>query len=158
MVARVPVTKNGLQQMRDKLDNMKKVERPKIVQAIAAARALGDLKENAEYHAAKEQQGLLESKIAKLEDQISRSQIIDISKIKNDGKVIFGSTITIENQNDQKKITFTIVGEFEADVNAGKLSVTAPIARAVVGKFIEDIVVVNTPAGQVEYEILDVQY
>ena len=137
---------------------MKRVNRPAIVKAIAAARALGDLKENAEYHAAKEEQGLLESKIAQLEDQVSRSQVIDISNMVNDGKAIFGSTVTLENQETEKQITFTIVGEYEADVNAGKLSVTAPMVRGVIGKYVEDIITVITPSGPVEYEILTVKY
>ena len=155
---RVPVTKNGMQQMRDELERMKKVDRPAVVSAIAAARALGDLKENAEYHAAKEQQGLLEAKISQLEDQVSRAQIIDTSSMKNDGKVVFGSTVMLENQENEKQIRFTIVGEFEADVDNNKLSVVAPIARAVIGKTVGDIAVVNTPGGTVEYEILSVDY
>lgn len=158
VVSRVPVTKDGLQQMREKLDQMKRIDRPAIVKAIAAARALGDLKENAEYHAAKEEQGLLESKIAQLEDQVSRSQVIDISNMVNDGKAIFGATVTLENQETEKQITFTIVGEYEADVNAGKLSVTAPMVRGVIGKYVEDIITVITPSGPVEYEILTVKY
>lgn len=158
VVDRVPVTKNGLQQMRDELDKMKRIDRPKIVKAIAAARALGDLKENAEYHAAKEQQGILEAKINKLADQISRSQVIDTANLENDGKAVFGCKVVLENQEDGKQLTFTIVGEFEADVNAGKLSVTSPIARAVIGKYVEDIVLVSTPSGPVEYELLSVNY
>ena len=155
---RVPVTKAGLQKMRDSLDQMKKIDRPRIVDSIARARELGDLKENAEYHAAKEQQGLLEAKIAKLEDQISRSQLIDTASMTNDGKVIFGSRVTIENQDNDKQMTFAIVGEFEADVEAGKLSVASPIARALIGKYVDDEALVETPAGQVEYVILKVDY
>lgn len=157
-VQRVPTTQQGMLKMRAELDRMKKEDRPRIVDAIASARALGDLKENAEYHSAKEQQGLLEAKISKLEDQISRAQVIDVSKMENDGKVIFGTTVHLENQEDSKQLNFTIVGEFEADVSAGKLSVGSPMARAVIGKYEGDIITVNTPSGPVEYEILSVLY
>ena len=158
IVQRVPVTKAGIEQMRQELSRMKKVDRPAIVLAIATARALGDLKENAEYHAAKEQQGLLEAKISQLEDQVSRSQVIDLSTMTNDGRVVFGSTISLENQENEKKVQFTIVGQFEADLSQNKLSIISPMARAVIGKMLGDIVAVKTPAGLVEYEILSVDY
>ncbi len=155
---RIPVTQEGILALRKELTRLKQTERPLITEAIARARALGDLKENAEYHAAKDQQGLIEAKIAKMEDQMSRAQVIDISKMKNEGKVIFGTTVTLENTETNEQRTFTIVGEFEADIKAGKLSITAPMARAVIGKWVDEIITVNTPSGPVEYTILSVQY
>ena len=155
---RIPITPNGISALREQLNQLKHTERPAISDAIARARALGDLKENAEYHAAKDQQGLIEAKISKLEDTIGRAQVIDVTKMKNEGKVIFGSTVTLENINTDEEKVFTIVGESEADVNEGKISVTSPIARAVVGKWIDEVVTVNAPSGPIEYTILSVRY
>ena len=148
---RTPVTPEGILALRKELKHLKQTERPRISQAIAHARALGDLKE-------KDEQGLLQARIDQLEDQVSRAQVIDVSKMKNDGSVIFGTTVTLKNDETGKNLTFKIVGESEADAGAGKLSVTAPMVRAVVGKKVDDDVAVNTPSGPVEYTILSVEY
>lgn len=134
------------------------MERPRIVNAIADARAHGDLKENAEYHAAREQQGFNEGRIQELEAKLANAQVIDVTAINNEGKVIFGSTVKLINQDDDKESQYQIVGEDEADIKAGRLSVSSPIARALVGKFEGDVVDVTTPNGIVHYEIMQVEY
>ena len=153
-----PMTKSGEKKIRDEIQKLKDIERPRITAMIAEARAHGDLKENAEYHAAKELQGLNEAKISALESQLKSAQIIDVTQFKNDGKVIFGATIVLENLSNGKNMTFQIVGENESDIDQQKLSFAAPLSRAVIGKFCGDFVEVSTPNGPVEYEIVSVDY
>ncbi len=157
-VNRVPMTVAGEAALREELNRLKTVERPRIVEAIAEAREHGDLKENAEYHAAREQQGFCEGRIQEIEGKLSDSIVIDITSMENTGKVIFGVTATIINCDTDEEKTYKIVGEDEADVSAGMISVTSPIARALVGKEEGDVVVVKTPAGDVEYEIDSVEH
>ena len=153
-----PLTKSGEKKIRDEIQKLKDIERPRFTAMIAEARAHGDLKENAEYHAAKELQGLNEAKISALESQLKSAQIIDVTQFKNDGKVIFGATIALENLDNNKTMTFQIVGENESDISQQKLSFAAPLSRAVIGKFCGDFVEVVTPNGPVEYEIIQVEY
>lgn len=155
---KVPMTKEGETKLRGELEQLKKVERPDVIKAIAEARAHGDLRENAEYHAAKERQGFIEGRIRELEHKLSLCQVIDITTIKNDGRVIFGATVSLINVDTDEQVTYKIVGEDESDIKSGKISVTSPIARALVGKSTEEEVVVQTPQGEVIYEILEVKY
>lgn len=157
-MAQVPMTVEGEAALRAELEHLKKVERPRITQAIAEARAHGDLKENAEYHAAREQQGFTEGRIQEIEAKLSNARVIDISKIPAGDKVIFGATVTILNTGTDESLTYKIVGDDEADVNIGKISVNSPIARALIGKEIGDVVKVATPKGEIEYEIDDVKH
>ena len=153
-----PMTVEGADALRDELEYLKRVKRPEISKAIGEAREHGDLKENAEYHAAKEQQGLSEARIREIEAKLGDAQIIDVSKIKPTGKVVFGATITLINVDDDSERKFRIVGEDEADIKAGKISVMSPLARALVGKSEGDAVVVETPGGETEYEIDKVEH
>jgi len=157
-MAQVPMTVEGEAALRAELDHLKKVQRPRITQAIAEARAHGDLKENAEYHAAREQQSFSEGRIQDIESKLSNARVIDVSKIPVSDKVIFGATVKIVNTANEESITYKIVGDDEADVNTGKISVNSPIARALVGKEIGDVVKVITPKGEVEYEIDSVKH
>ena len=152
------MTVEGEAALRVELDNLKKNDRPNVIAAIAEAREHGDLKENAEYHAAREQQGFIEGRIQDIEAKLSNSQIIDIAKIPQGDRVIFGSKVTILNVETDEQVTYRIVGDDEADVKEGKISYQSPIARALIGKEIGDVVVVKTPGGDVEYEIDDVAY
>ena len=152
------MTKEGAVALKQELKKLIDVDRPNIAQAISDARELGDLKENAEYHAAKEQQGLIEARISFIQDQMKNSQVIDISNIPNTGKVIFGTTVTLLNIDDDKRMTVRFVGELEADIKQGKMSVTAPIARACIGKSIGEVVEVETPSGIISYEIESVEH
>jgi transcription elongation factor GreA len=154
---KVPMTLNGAEMLRDELNKLKQIERPRIIKAIAEARAHGDLKENAEYHAAREQQGFAEGRILEIEAKLSNAQVIDITKMENTGRVIFGATIKLTN-NDGKSLAYQIVGEDEADIKINKISVTSPVARALVGKFEGDTVEVNTPDGKIMFEIIEVLY
>jgi transcription elongation factor GreA len=154
----IPMTAAGAERLKAELNRLKQTERPRIIQAIAEARAHGDLKENAEYHAARELQGLSERRIAELEAKLSMLKIIDITQMENTGRVIFGATVTLRQLSDDRNIIFQIVGEEEADVAAQKLSVTSPVARALVGKYEGDEVDVTTPEGAVSYEIVKVEY
>lgn len=154
----IPMTKLGRELIEKELNELKTVERPRIIEEIAAARALGDLKENAEYHSAREQQSFIEGRIRELETKLSHAQVIEIDKIANHGKVIFGSTVTIESVNDGKKMTYQIVGEDEANIAELKVSVTSPVARALIGKVVDDSVEVITPNGEVLYDIVKVEY
>ncbi len=156
-MTKYPMTVQGAEKLRAELDRLKK-EKPLVSQAIAEARDHGDLKENAEYHAAREQMGFLEGRIQDIEGRLSNAQIIDITTIPPGDKVIFGVTVTIVNCETDQKVTYQIVGEDEADVPAGKISCTSPIARALIGKEVGDVVVVKAPSGDVEYEIDDVQH
>lgn len=153
-----PMTVSGAAMLQQELKILKSIERPRIVEAIATARAHGDLKENAEYHAAREQQSFNEGRIQELEMKVSNAQIIDVTKIANNGRVIFGATVEVNHLLNDKLLTFKIVGQDEADIKANKISVSSPLARALIGKEADDIVIVNTPDGKVEYEIIDVQY
>ncbi|MGI6394721.1 MAG: transcription elongation factor GreA [bacterium] len=153
----VPVTKEGFEKLSEELRHLKKVERPDIIKKIAEARSHGDLSENAEYHAAKEKQGFIEGRIAKLEGIIADSEVIDISKIKSD-KVTFGATVTLEDVNSGENFTYMFVGEPESDPKNGKISLLSPVGQAVLGKTEGDEVRVQAPAGLKEYEIVEIKY
>ena len=152
------MTVEGEAALRIELEKLKKEDRPTVIQAIAEAREHGDLKENAEYHAAREQQGFIEGRIQDIESKLSLCQIVDISQMPEGDRVIFGSTVTIINTETDEKLTYRIVGDDEADVKAGMISYQSPIARALISKEIGDVVNVHTPGGEVEYEIDDVSY
>ncbi|TQV88996.1 transcription elongation factor GreA [Aliikangiella coralliicola] len=153
-----PMTKEGADALQTELTDLKQVQRPRVVAAIAEAREHGDLKENAEYHAAREQQGFIEGRIQEIEAKLSTAQIIDVTSIKNNGKVIFGSTLDLVNLDTDEEVTYQIVGDDEADLKLNKISVNSPIARALIAKDEGDITVVKTPSGDVEYEIVEVKY
>lgn len=153
-----PMTAAGEKRLREELEHLKKVERPRIVQAIAEAREHGDLKENAEYHAAREQQSFTEGRIMEIEGKLSNAQVIDVTAIPKTGKVIFGTTVKLINVETDAEVTYRIVGEDEADVKSNLISVVSPIARALVGKEEGDVVVVRAPGGDIEYEIDEVQH
>ncbi|KTD50212.1 transcription elongation factor GreA [Legionella quinlivanii] len=153
-----PMTIAGAEALKKELSHLKSVVRPQIIEAIATARALGDLKENAEYHAAREQQSFTEGRIKELEAKISHAQIVDISKLENNGKVVFGATVTICHTETGNELSYQIVGEDEADIKSNKISYSSPIGRALIGKQIDDTVVVETPGGRVEYDIIEVDY
>ena len=155
---KVPMTVAGAETLRAELNELKTVQRPKISKAIAEAREHGDLKENAEYHAAREQQSFCEGRITEIEAKLSESEIIDISKIEPTGKVIFGTTVTLFNLDTDESVSYQIVGEDEADVAVGKISVVSPIARAIMGKPEGEEVVVKVPAGEVQYEIEKIEH
>ena len=155
---KVPMTIAGAETLRAELNELKTVQRPKISLAIAEAREHGDLKENAEYHAAREQQSFCEGRITEIEAKLSESEIIDISKIEPNGKVIFGTTVTLFNLDTDESVSYQIVGEDEADVAVGKISVVSPIARAIMGKPDGEEVVVKVPAGEVQYEIEKIEH
>ncbi len=152
------MTEAGAEKLRAELEHLKRVERPRIVRAIAEARAHGDLKENAEYHAAREQQSFAEGRIQEIESKLSRAQIIDITRLPPDDKVIFGATVTVINLDSDETRVYRIVGDDEADVKAGRISYQSPIARALIGKRVGDEVAVQTPSGTVNYEIDQVAY
>jgi len=154
----VPITNRGAEQLRDELRRLKTVERPRITQAIAEARAHGDLKENAEYHAAKEEQGFTEARIRDIDGKLSNAQIIDVTQFGTTGRVIFGATVDLIDEEDGKEITYKIVGEDEADIAAGMISVGSPIARALISKEEGDIAVVKAPGGEKAFEIAEVRY
>ena len=153
-----PITKEGETLLREELKKLKSEDRPKIIDAIATAREFGDLKENAEYHAAKEQQSLTEARIRDIENKLSTSQIIDINSIEPSDKVIFGTTVTVFNSEIEKSIKYKIVGEDEADASKGKISFASPLAKQLIGKYEGDTTKVETPNGSTEYEIEKVEY
>ena len=153
-----PMTLAGAEALRLELHRLKTVERPRIIESIAIARAHGDLKENAEYHAAREEQSFAEGRIQELEAKLANAQIVDITKLTNHGKVVFGATVHLCHIKTDTEITYKIVGEDEADIKLGKISYSSPIGRALIGKELDDTVVVNTPGGMVEYEIIGVDY
>lgn len=155
---KVPMTVLGEKRLRDELTQLKSVERPRVIESIAEAREHGDLKENAEYHAAREQQGFIEGRIQEIESKLSNAQVIDVTKLPRTGTVIFGVTMTLLNLENDQTTRYQIVGEDEADIKNGKISVTSPIARALIGKDEGDIVNVRTPGGDVEFEISDVEH
>ncbi len=158
MNQQVPMTVAGERALREELKQLKSVERPRITQAIAEAREHGDLKENAEYHAAREQQGFCEGRIQEIEGKLASVRVIDISQIPYTGRVVFGATVTLINCETEEEVRYRIVGEDEANVKAGKISVTSPISRALVGKEEGDVVVVTAPGGSIEYEIEKVEH
>ena len=153
-----PITVSGLQKLKDELSELKNVKRPQIVSAIAEARSHGDLKENAEYHAAKEQQAQLESRIIAINDIIARANVIDVTKIENEGKVIFGSTTTVQDLETNKKIKYKLVGQDEADISKNLIYFKSPIGQALVGKSVKEMVIVKTPSGERNFEVLKVEY
>lgn len=155
---REPITVLGAEKLQQELDQLKKVERPRITAAIAEARAHGDLKENAEYHAAREQQGITEARIRDVEALLSNAQVIDVTAIPHTGKVIFGAKIDLINLETDEEVTYQVVGEGEADVAANKISVRTPIARALIGKQEGNVVLVKVPKGEIEYEIIAVRH
>jgi transcription elongation factor GreA len=155
---KVPMTVAGAEALREELQRLKTVDRPRIINAIAEARAHGDLKENAEYHAAREQQSFAEGRIQEIEGKLSNAQIIDVTQLENAGKVIFGSTVTVMNLQSNTEVTYKIVGEDESDIKKAKISVTSPIARALIGKYVDDTVEVQTPDGKTSYEIINIEY
>jgi len=154
----IPMTVRGAKLLRDELNELKTVTRPKIVSDIADAREHGDLKENAEYHAAREQQGFCEGRIQEIEAKLSNMQMIDVTKMPNTGKVIFGTTVTIVNVETDAEVKYQIVGDDEADIKSNLISVNSPIARGLIGKQADDTVIIKTPKGDVEYEIIEVEY
>ncbi|HEY3590274.1 MAG TPA: transcription elongation factor GreA [Buttiauxella sp.] len=154
----IPMTLRGAERLREELDFLKSVRRPQIIAAIADAREHGDLKENAEYHAAREQQGFCEGRIQDIEAKLSNAQVIDIAKIPNNGRVIFGASVTVLNLDNDEEQTYRIVGDDEADFKQNLISVNSPIARGLVGKEQDDVVVIRTPGGDVEFEIVKVEY
>jgi transcription elongation factor GreA len=153
-----PMTVRGAEKLREELEYLKSDLRPKIIEAIAEARAHGDLKENAEYHAAREQQSFCEGRIQDIEGKLSKAQIIDVTKLPQTGRVVFGATVTVLKSDTEEEITYRIVGDDEADFKVGMISVNSPIARGLIGKEVDDVALIKTPAGDVEYEILVVQY
>ena len=153
-----PMTMGGERALRDELEQLKKVDRPRIVAAIAEAREHGDLKENAEYHAAREQQGFCEGRIQEIEAKLSNAQVINVAAMEPTGKVIFGTTVKLVNVDTDEEVTYQIVGEDEANIKLNKISVTSPISRALVGKEIGDVAIVHAPGGDVEYEIDEVKH
>ena len=155
---KAPITVTGLKNLKSELENLKNIQRPKVVEAIAEARSHGDLKENAEYHAAKEQQALIESRVIVINDLIARANVIDVTKIDNEGKVIFGSTVKVQDLETNKKITYKLVGQDEADIAKNLIFYKSPIGKALIGKSKGDMANVNTPAGERNFEIQDVQY
>jgi len=152
------MTVRGAEKLRAELDHLKTELRPQIIEAIADAREHGDLKENAEYHAAREQQGFCEGRIQEIEAKLSNAQVIDVTKITNNGRVIFGATVTLLKSETEEEVIYRIVGDDEADIKQNLISVNSPIARALIGKEVDDVAIVKTPAGDVEYEVLNVAY
>ena len=155
---KVPMTVTGAEKLNAELNRLKTVERPRIIQAIAEARSHGDLSENAEYHAAKEQQSFVEGRIKELEHQLANAQVIDPKTVKANGKVVFGATLNLMDERSGQEVTYQIVGEHEADIAQGKLSIGSPIARALIGKEQGEVVDVRVPDGVRQYEILDIRY
>lgn len=154
----VPITLNGSDDLKDELQQLKFTARPEVVAAIAEARAHGDLKENAEYHAAKEQQSFIEGRIQELEGVLSNAQIIDPTTLAQDGRVVFGVTVDLLNIDNEAEVTYQIVGDYESDIKRNRISVSSPIARALIGKEVDDIATVNAPSGPIEYEIVAIHY
>ncbi len=155
---RVPMTVGGVERLREELSKLKSVDRPKIIQAIAEARSHGDLSENAEYHAAREQQSFMEGRIAELEAVISSAQLIDPTQLEEEGRIVFGATVELLDQETDEEVTYQIVGEVEADLSRGQISIGSPIARALIGKEEGDVIEIRTPAGERSYEVLAVHY
>ena len=153
-----PITVNGLKDLKSELEDLKNIKRPKVVEAIAEARSHGDLKENAEYHAAKEQQALIESRVIAINDLIARANVIDVTKIENNGKVIFGSTVKMKDLDSDKTISYKLVGQDEADIKKNLVFFKSPIGKALIGKDKSEMITVQTPSGEKNFEILEVEY
>jgi transcription elongation factor GreA len=157
-MSKIPLTLHGAQMLREELKRLKTVDRPAVVAAIAEARSHGDLSENAEYDAAKERQGFIEGRIQDVEGKLGNAQIIDPKALDADGRVVFGATVELEDMDSGTSVTYQIVGDDEADIKQGKISLNSPVARSLIGKYAGDVVEVHTPGGKREYEILDVKY
>ena len=157
-MGKTPLTVRGAERLREELKRLKSEDRPRVIKAIAEARAHGDLSENAEYHAAREQQSFIEGRILELESKLSSAEVIDITNLNANGKVVFGSTVVLADGENANQVTYQIVGEDEADIKQGRISVNSPIARALIGKQQGDVVVVKTPAGERQLEIVEVHY
>lgn len=155
---RAPITLKGAQRLREELDHLKSVKRPKVIAAIAEAREHGDLKENAEYHAAREEQGFIEGRIKQLEGELSHAEIIDITKLNAGSKVVFGATVELADVESDEEKRYQIVGDLEADIKLGLIAISSPLARALIGKLEGDAVTIDAPAGKRDYEIVSVQY
>ncbi len=155
---KVPMTAAGAEKMRQELNELKSVARPRVIQAIAEARAHGDLRENAEYHAAKEQQGFIEARIRDLEGKLSHAHVIDVTSLPNNGKVVFGTTVVLEDEDSGDTARYQIVGEEEADIKEGRVSISSPIARALIGKEEGEVATVEAPGGVKNYEVVEVLY
>ena len=155
---KVPLTLRGAEKLREELNDLKTVQRPRVIEAIAEARAHGDLKENAEYHAAREQQGFIEGRIQEIEGKLSNAQVIDVASLNANGRVVFGATVVILDLENDSEVTYQIVGDDEADIKAGLISVSSPVARALIGKEEGDVAEVQAPGGTREYEISEVRY
>lgn len=155
---RTPITTRGAEKLKQELNSLKTADRPRVINAIAEARAHGDLRENAEYHAAKEQQGFIEGRIAEIEQHLSGAEVIDPSRLPTQGRVVFGATVELLNLESEEQVRYQIVGDLEADISQGLISISSPIARALIGKEEGDVAQVNAPAGPVEYEVLEVFY
>jgi len=158
MTKKIPITARGAEKLRNELEELKKVARPRVIAAIAEARAHGDLKENAEYHAAREQQSFIEGRIAEINGKLGHAQIIDVTQFEPNGKVVFGATVDLVDEDTGDEITYQIVGEDEADIKQGMISITSPIARALIGKQEGDVAEVQAPGGIKSYEIVEVKY
>lgn len=154
----VPITLRGAEALKEELKQLKTVARPEVVAAISEAREHGDLKENAEYHAAREQQSFIEGRIQELEGTLSQSQVIDPATLPQDGRVVFGVTVTLLNIDNDAEVKYQIVGDYESDIKLNRISVSSPIARALIGKEIDDVVTVQAPGGDIEYEIVEISY
>jgi len=158
MSGKIPLTLRGAELLRDELKRLKTVDRPAVVAAIAEARSHGDLSENAEYDAAKERQGFIEGRIAEVEGKLGNAQVIDPAALDADGRVVFGATVELEDTDSGESVTYQIVGDDEADIKTGKISLNSPVARSLIGKYAGDVAEVQTPGGRREYEVLDVRY
>ena len=157
-MSKVPLTVRGAERLREELKKLKGTDRPKVIQAIAEARAHGDLKENAEYHAAREQQSFIEGRIQEIEGKLGNAEIIDVKQMNANGKVIFGATVVLSDEDSGSEVTYQIVGEDEADIKAGRISINSPIARGLIGKSEGDSAAIRTPAGEKQFEIVEVRY
>ena len=157
-MSKIPLTARGAEKLQDELKELKSVARPRVIKAIAEARAHGDLKENAEYHAARDQQGFIEARIRDIEHKLAHAQVIDVTQLNAGGKVVFGATVGLLDEESGNEVRYQIVGEDEADIKAGRVSITSPIARALIGKQEGDVVALRTPGGDRSYEILAVEY
>jgi transcription elongation factor GreA len=154
----MPITVTGAEKLREELKRLKSEARPRVIQAISEARGHGDLKENAEYHAAKEEQGFIEGRILEIESRLANAEVIDVTRLTNTGRVVFGATVQLIDETDGKDVTYRIVGEDEADISAGRISITSPIARALIGRSEGDVAVVAAPGGERSYEVVKVDY
>ena len=155
---KIPITKAGAEKLEVELKELKSVKRPRVIKAISVAREHGDLKENAEYHAAREEQSFIEGRIKDIEGKLSNAHIIDVTQVKHHGKIVFGTTVVLFDEEEDKELTYQIVGEDEANIKQGKISVSSPFAKALIGKEVDDIAMVQAPGGAKEYEIVDVKY